>query len=89
MKNITFAYLEKQTISAAIGTLYEPSGLRKVMMHFPKVGRDLEIYVFVQDGLQNNEKIVKILKKIQNHHRICQTSQILVLKFHLGIVLII
>ena len=56
MKNITFAYLEKQKISAGMGTLYEPSALRKVRMHFPKV----------QDGQQKNEKIVKFVTKIQN-----------------------
>ena len=53
-----------------MGTLYEPSGLRKVRMHFPKVSGDLDIYVFVQDGQQTNEKIVKFVKKIQNPHRI-------------------
>ena len=58
-----------------MGTLYEPSGLRKVRMHFPKVGRDLEIYVFVQDGQQKNEKIVKFVKKIQNHHRIVRPEK--------------
>ena len=40
-----------------------PSGLRKVRMHFPKVGRDLEIYNFVQEGQQKNENS-KICKKI-------------------------
>ena len=59
MENRTFAYLEKQKISAAMGTLYEPSGLRKVRMHFPEVGRDLEIYIFVEDSQPKNEKIVK------------------------------
>ena len=75
MENRTFAYLEKQKISAAMGTLYEPSGLRKVRMHFPKVGRDLEIYLFVEDGRLKNEKIENLGKYFQNQHTIVRPGK--------------
>ena len=57
-------------------------------MHFLKVVRDLEIYVFVKDGQPKNAKIVKFVKKITNHHRIVRPDKFLY-KSHLGIVLII
>ena len=69
VKNIILAYLEKQKFRC-MGTLYEPSWLRKVRMHILKVVRDLEMYVFVQDGQHNNknEKIVNFVNKNQRVH---------------------